>query len=712
MGTEDGLVKVRSLAENLLNHCVSSAGVPRPEDLTCDRIPASAVLSAGVGVDDVLVVGTSSYERGVGYKEDRQGESWKRRRKKDIPQDIPVLRLRGGGGEFDEDESGRRREGGPGLPDSGRPKKPALYSQHRFTTDLGFGTMRDMLEITHDDEQIEEDTPRHLIIKDKGDTKFSRHPKRMMIMALKKFLEIQDDKLMPLVNIWTGAGGVEVNVEVKCDVHAEKLLATRSIFGVEVSVEAHRFRNCSRARVWDNEGFFAAFTDEELVDILRNRAVVGVQREEYMDKKNNMKVKGKRYRLTFNKRVPPTVLRFPGAGIRMETELYIPPPMQCFHCQQLGHSETNCKNKSVGKVCFTCGVAHDGEIGKKCKAHEAYCVNCRGKHSSSSRDCPAYQQEARIKRIATERREAPRDIVLQMKSVGEYIDYKTRKTTAHKVQAVQNEIDQRLKPIEGALQDITGMVTHLLQVGLKRPAYTEQEGVGMVVDEPSPAEQSLMEENKRLREQIKAQESLSTEVDRLREEVRRLQVNDSKYNDTGALQQALAENRQLKEDMAELRNQVKALSANKSTNVGTEDVEKPLREEIRELKKKLVEKDRIQGEFITKTKADIAKAEQTTNKQAEDFSKREEDLRERVAVLLADKECAEKLLVEAEEKYASEKATMKDDIIRLTEIVNRTKNQDRSRTPTKGQHSHPVRDRSEQPSPMETNVHSDQLTPY
>ena len=134
----------------------------------------------------------------------------------------------------------------------------------------------------------------------------------------------------------------------------------------------------------------------------------------------------------------------------------------------------------------------------------------------------------------------------------------------------------------------------------------------------------------------------------------------------------------------------------------------PLQEEIRDLKKKLADKDRVQGEFIMKTKADIAKAEQTTNKQAEDFSKREEDLKERVSLLLADK----KLLVEGEEEYARETASMKADIERLTEIVNRTKNQDRGRTPTRGIHSNPVRDRSEQPSPAEAIGQSHQLAPY
>ena len=56
---------------------------------------------------------------------------------------------------------------------------------------------------------------------------------------------------------------------------------------------------------------------------------------------------------------------------------------QCYKCQQLGHSASNCRNK---QACVRCGGDHKHQ---ECKSDKPVCANCGGKHAACSRSCPA-----------------------------------------------------------------------------------------------------------------------------------------------------------------------------------------------------------------------------------------------------------------------------------------------------------------------------------
>ena len=259
-------------------------------------------------------------------------------------------------------------------------RKIDLYSKHKFNIDLGFSTDKELYETLMVGGDIEKDTPRHVTIVDVGgEKKFSKHSKEIIKVVLQRYLGIQSDNpgLIPKVSVWNGGHQVEVNVEVKTDAHAHTLLNTTEIFGVPVNIKPHKFRNHTVTKVWDSEGIFATFSDEELAKVMEHKAVVKVQREEYFDQATKTKLPGRSYKVTFEKRVRPKLLQFPGFGVEYVTELHVPKPTMCYHCQQIGHYEDRCPEAEKPKVCYRCGERHSTEI--TCESRGVYWYGYRKK---------------------------------------------------------------------------------------------------------------------------------------------------------------------------------------------------------------------------------------------------------------------------------------------------------------------------------------------
>ena len=463
---------------------------------------------------------------------------------------------------------------------AGKYKRRDEYNKHKFGVNLGFESLKEMMVAMSDNCEIDIDVPRHLVIKDKGSIQFSKHPKRIIMFVLKKFLKIDQEKMIPVVTFWTENSGTVVNVEVKTDEHAEALLKATNIFDVEVEVSPHKFRNYSRVRIWDTEGLFDAFTDDELQGILAKQAVVTVKREEYMDKRTKERVKGKRYRLTYNKKIPPPYVKFPSLGIRMETELFIPPPMQCFHCQKLGHIEDMCRNKDKGKVCYKCSIVHEGEIGAKCTA-ESKCLNCSGNHPSSYRGCPAYQQEFNIKKIAVENRVSPREVMIHMKDVGQYVDYS--KTSAHKARYAQDEMQKRLDPVEDSIKELRDMFIDFVTTQ-RRPNRSEDMDISEAtkLQEVQISNTNLVNENTRLKEEIESLKVMRQEVETMKTQM--TQLRDNKPVDQTPSTELL----ELKKEVQQLTRDAKKKSDQKIK----EDKEiNELKAKVKELDKSLKNKD-------------------------------------------------------------------------------------------------------------------------
>ena len=418
--------------------------------------------------------------------------------------------------------------------DNFRRKKVELYDAHKFNQDLGFTTSKEMFAMCVSDTPIEADTPRHLVIQDKGETKFSKHPRRMLILAIRKFLNVDKEEMTPALGVWIDEKGTVINVETKCDEHSKKLLNTNDIFGVEVKVIPHKFRNFSRVTVWDNEAIFAPFSDAELRVMLADQAVVEVKRDEYMDKNTKIKKPGKRYRITYNKKVPPSAIKFPQLGIQMRTELFVPKPARCFKCQKFGHYEDRCNSRE--KVCYRCTAIHR-TIDGKCSA-TTKCVNCHGDHPSSFMGCPAYKQECSVKRSSVEDRISPREVMMKLKERGEYIDY--TRSSAQAVVAPSRDHpsrpnNDRLQSVENSIKEVKEMIVAL---GNSSDNNASSESVedqmrtarSVEMEDIINENRRLINENRRLMEDMKEFGKFRDDFEQMKQEMMKLREKDSQIN--------------------------------------------------------------------------------------------------------------------------------------------------------------------------------------
>ena len=413
-----------------------------------------------------------------------------------------TMGLRGGSPDDASNGDGKSNDGREGEVEEPVQTSKKYYSEHRFQVDLGFKSAKDMFQMLVNETRVDPDMPRHLVIRDVGEVAFSKHPRRMLAVVLAKFLGVatEDKEMLPIVGVWTDDTETVVNVETKCDNHSTQLLGADKIFGVDVKIVPHKFRNTSRVTVWDSDGVFAPFNDEELKDLLEGQAVVGVTRETYKNKSTGEKVKGKRYRITFDKRVPPKYIQFPSMGIQLKCELFVPLPARCFYCQQIGHYEDQCKNKPKGKVCHRCASRHVQVEGVACSL-PVKCVNCQGDHPASYRGCPAFRQEQGIKRKAVEDRMSPRMVMDQWKKEGSYIDY-TKATAADRVRKEMpivsaDKVKDRLDSVERSINDVKSMILGMVN---PQPDTYRREEEAMNTGESNVEEiRGLQEENVRLR---------------------------------------------------------------------------------------------------------------------------------------------------------------------------------------------------------------------
>jgi hypothetical protein len=291
--------------------------------------------------------------------------------------------------------------------------------------------------------------------------------------------------------------------------------------------------------VWDSEGIFATFSDEELAKVMEHKAVVKVQREEYFDQATKTKLPGRSYKVTFEKRVRPKLLQFPGFGVEYVTELHVPKPTMCYHCQQIGHYEDRCPEAEKTKVCYRCGERHSTEI--TCE-RAARCVNCKGSHPASYKGCPAYKQEEIIKKKAVEDRVTPWEVIKNMKATGLYVNYKN--TTAQQVRATINSQKERDDEVQKELKEIKQMI--LNQVTIR----DENEETG---DNTTELE-SLRRENVKLKAENERFVNIERENQMLKEDIR-------------SIREELAQMRQEKEpignrEVSQLRQELKQMKDN------------------------------------------------------------------------------------------------------------------------------------------------------
>ncbi|XP_064485158.1 uncharacterized protein LOC135397483 [Ornithodoros turicata] len=95
-------------------------------------------------------------------------------------------------------------------------------------------------------------------------------------------------------------------------------------------------------------------------------------------------------RLTFLGPKPPKRVSF--HLLTMQVREYLPRTVQCNNCLRYGHVAACCSRR---KICPNCGSSHESPM---CPESEPTCINCKGRHVATSRDCPSLKLQRHIAR--------------------------------------------------------------------------------------------------------------------------------------------------------------------------------------------------------------------------------------------------------------------------------------------------------------------------
>lgn len=171
------------------------------------------------------------------------------------------------------------------------------------------------------------------------------------------------------------------------DAQVDQLIKTSNIEQYHVLCYLHKQLNSSKGVI--NCLDLMINTVEEIKEELAAQGVIDVYR--ITSRKSGVPKPTPTLILTFSSQTMPTTV-FIGFH-KLNVREYVQNPLRCFKCQRFGHSKLHCKGVDI---CVSCGVEAHGD--EACKSSVS-CVNCKGNHSASSRDCPVWRKEKRIQEI-------------------------------------------------------------------------------------------------------------------------------------------------------------------------------------------------------------------------------------------------------------------------------------------------------------------------
>lgn len=175
-------------------------------------------------------------------------------------------------------------------------------------------------------------------------------------------------------------------VETVSPAQSGKLQTVTKLIDFPVSVFSHESLNVSKGVVYSHE--ILCCTEQEILEELRSIGVTDVKR--IKTKINGELQDTASHILTFNNSKLPNYIK---AGyLNLPVRQYVPPPLRCYKCQKFGHTSVKCDQP---QVCVCGKPLHEGN---PC-GNEVLCVNCGGKHSARSRNCPTYKTEKAIQEL-------------------------------------------------------------------------------------------------------------------------------------------------------------------------------------------------------------------------------------------------------------------------------------------------------------------------
>lgn len=195
------------------------------------------------------------------------------------------------------------------------------------------------------------------------------------------------------INTWAGSAIRDIKktptgllLETFNENQGQKLLELKKIGTIDVEVNAHGTLNTCKGVVVCSD--LLNCSEEEIARELASQGVIACRR--LTMRRDGQIIPSASHVLTFNRSTLPEKIK---AGIhRLSVRLFVPQPMQCFQCLRFGHTASRCARI---KAC-QCGKPFHSD--DPC-IDPIKCINCSGQHSTRSRDCPIYKQEAAIQKV-------------------------------------------------------------------------------------------------------------------------------------------------------------------------------------------------------------------------------------------------------------------------------------------------------------------------
>lgn len=279
--------------------------------------------------------------------------------------------------------------GGPGNPASSSAQKRKRGDKGTILTDedLGFHTALRKLPVDKKSVEI------YVHIKSKNTEKPIKRLNRWL-------LEKHISSITKSVTKASFNRDGDLILKVKGEDEAEKLIKTGKLGEWPVEITRHATLNISKGVIFSLDMCWQQETD--IVAALQDRCNV---KEVYIPKKrknngNQETGAGQEQQmtptgiviLTFGQVEPPTVI--PYGFEKITVKPYIPNPMKCVLCQELGHTKKRCTNGYI--LCRECGY----ENGTDHRCQQKRCVNCKTTgHAANDRNCPSYLRAKEIERI-------------------------------------------------------------------------------------------------------------------------------------------------------------------------------------------------------------------------------------------------------------------------------------------------------------------------
>lgn len=281
--------------------------------------------------------------------------------------------------------------GGPGDPGSSSESKKRKMARDRGDIlsfeDLGFHTGLRKLPVDKKNVDV------YVHIKSKNEEKPMKRLNRWL-------LEKRISSITKTVSKASFNREGDLILKVKGEDEAAKLIKTDKLGDWPVDIQKHATLNTSKGVVFSTDMCWQK--EEDIVTALQERCNV---KEVYIPKRRktnaSLATGGTQDErqiptgiviISFDQVEPPTAI--PYGFEKLDVRPYVPNPMKCVLCQELGHTKKRCEKGYI--LCRECG--HENSTDHKCKGKR--CVNCKTEgHTANDRDCPSYLRAKEIEKI-------------------------------------------------------------------------------------------------------------------------------------------------------------------------------------------------------------------------------------------------------------------------------------------------------------------------